>query len=92
MDADPVPPAPEEDEVLSVCPAEVLLAALIAAPYLPNFTDTKARIAKHREMALDWLDWAVCESDLGRELMAAKAEAAASRKGSGNVTLGKPPK
>jgi hypothetical protein len=88
VDAESDPPA-QEDEVLSVCPAEVLLAALIAAQYLGTYTDTKTKIAKHRELALDWLDWAVCESDMGRELMEAKAQAAASRRGDGTIKIGK---
>lgn len=79
----------EEEPSLHTEPFEVLLAALLAAQYLPSITDTKAKIAKHREMALDWLDWAVCESDMGRTLMEARAQAAATRNGDGTIKIGK---
>lgn len=82
---------PEEEPGLEVTAGELLLAALIAQPYLTvNYVDAKTKVAAHRQLALDWLDWAVCESDRGRELLAAKAEAAAARKGGGNITIGKP--
>ena len=80
-----------DEPVLSVCPITVIIAALVAKDYLAQgYTDPKAKIAAHRQLALDWLDWAVCESDLGRELAEAKAQAALTRKGGGNITIGKP--
>jgi hypothetical protein len=79
-------PDPVEEEDLGVCAAEVLLAALIAQAYVPSLSDTKAKINKHREMALDWLDWAVCESDRGRVLTEAKAQACANAKKGGGIT------
>ena len=82
---------PDDEPNLTVFATEVLLAALIAKDYLASgYASNKAKLNAHRELALDWLDWAVCESDRGRELMKAKAEAAAARKGGGNITIGKP--
>jgi hypothetical protein len=79
-----------EETGLEVTAGELLLAALIAKDYLvAQYHDTKTKVSAHRQLALDWLDWAVCESDRGRELLAAKAEAAAARKGDGNITIGK---
>ncbi len=85
-------PIPAEEDELGVCAAEVLLAALLAQPYVPTFSDTKSKINKHREMALDWLDWAVCESDRGRALTEAKAQAESNRKNGGGIRyIGNPP-
>ena len=81
----------EPEPSLHTEPFEVLLAALVANPYVPgNYSDQKARAAKHRELALDWLDWAVCESDRGRALAEAKAQAMLNRKGDGKSIVGKP--
>jgi hypothetical protein len=81
----------EPEPYLHTEPFEVLIAALIAKDYLPSINDTKAKINKHRELALDWLDWAVCESDMGRALAEAKAQAALNfKKGDGNITVQKP--
>lgn len=81
----------DPEPILHTEPFEVLLAAILAKDYLPSFSDTKARINKHREMALDWLDWAVCESDRGRALAEAKAQACLNmKKGDGSITVRKP--
>jgi hypothetical protein len=85
---------PDKDEpLLCVGPEALLIAALIAKDYLPqSYSDTKVKLAKHREMALDWIDWAVCESDLGRVLTEARAQAAANKKSGGGIRyIGLPP-
>lgn len=81
----------EPEPHLHTEPFEVLLAALIAKDYLPTgYTDANVKLNKHREMALDWLDWAVCESDMGRKLAEAKAQAALNmKKGDGTIRIGK---
>ena len=79
-------PAPDDEE-LGVTAAEVLLAALVCKDYIGNYSTPKEKIAAHRMAALDWLDWAVCESDMGRTLAEAKAQAVLNRKGDGQVKL-----
>ena len=82
MDAD------DPDEPLLVVGAETVLLAYIAiADKVPNAGGPKDREERHRAMALDLLDWAVCESDRGRALMEAKAQAALNRKGGGDITI-----
>jgi hypothetical protein len=81
--------ADDPEEPMLVVGAETVLLAYIAiADKVPSSGVPKEREERHRAMALDLLDWAVCESDRGRELMKAKAQAAHNRRGSGTITLG----
>ena len=82
MDAD------DPEEPLLVVGAETVLLAYIAiTDKVPNGGGPKDREERHRAMALELLDWAVCESDRGRALMEAKAQAALNRKGNGDITI-----
>jgi hypothetical protein len=67
-------PRAVHDEALTV-EVEVLLYAFeLAAPLVKKGGTYASRMAEQQELALGLIDWAVCESDRGAQLLKAKTK------------------
>ena len=78
----------DDDPVLTVSINDVLIAFFAAADHTPKGGTEKDYLERRKLVALGILDWATCESDRGRELLEAKAQAGLNRKGDGSITVG----
>jgi hypothetical protein len=78
----------DNDPILAVGIEAVLLAFIACEGFTPNLS-MEERYKAQKEKALDLLHWAFDESDLGKELLKAKAQAAYNRRdGSGDIRIG----
>lgn len=68
--AEPVP----EPATLSIEIHELLYAFELAAPHVKKGGTYASRRAEQQELALGLIDWAICESDRGAELLKAKTK------------------
>ena len=77
----------DDEPTLTVSINDVLIAFFAAVDHTPKGGTDKEYLERRKQVALGILDWATCESDRGRELAEAKAQAALNRKGDGQVKL-----
>ena len=81
--------ADDPDEPLLLVGVEAVLLAFIAVEnHIPNSYSPSERYKKQKDQALDLLQWAVEESDMGTELIKLKAQLGYTRKGDGSITIG----
>lgn len=80
----------DDEPSLEVFPNDVIQAFIAAKDHTETKGTPKEYLDRRWQVALAILDRAVCESDRGRELMKAKAQAAANKRGDGNIIIGKP--
>lgn len=53
---------------------DLLLAFGLAEPHVKKGGTYKARMAEQQEIALSLVDWAICESDRGQQLLDSKTK------------------
>jgi hypothetical protein len=81
----------DAEDRIPVSASDILTAAAIGSNFVNQGSMSIKEYRKAvRAEALDWIDWAVEESDRGQELRQLKAEALYHRKGNGNITISKP--